>query len=104
MFLFLFAVLPLLCLFSLVIGMIYIYQKKHADEEEHIRNSTDQMATEKSEEANEERKDIIYVSSCCASVLLFLTVCYFPFSNSAPEPIENSDLGSVIDTLLHNFC
>ena len=94
MFLFLFVVLPLLCLFSLVIGMIYAYWKNQADGEEHIRNGTDQMAIEKIEEASEERKDIIYVSVCCASVLLLLTVCYFAFRNSATEPIEHSDYSS----------
>ena len=94
MFLFLFVVLPLLCLFSLVIGMIYAYRKNQADGEEHIRNGTNQMAIEKSEEASEERKDIIYVSVCCASALLFLTVCYFALRNSATEPIEHSDYGS----------
>ena len=91
MFLFLFVVLPLLCLFSLVIGMIYAYRKNQADGEEHIRNGTNQMAIKKSEEASEERKDIIYVSVCCASVLLFLTVCYFAFRNSATELIEYSE-------------
>ena len=91
MFLFLFVVL-LLCLFSLIIGMIYFYRKNQADGEEHIRNGTDQIATEKSEETSEETKDIIYVSVCCASVLL--TVCYFIFSNFATEPIEHSDYGS----------
>lgn len=94
MFLFLFVVLPLLGLSSLVIGMIYFYRKDQADGEEHIHNGTDQMATEKSEEAIEEKKDIIYVSVCCASVLLFLTVCYFAFRNSATGPIEYSDYGS----------
>ena len=94
MFLFLFVGLPLLGLFSLVIGMLYAYRKNQADGEEHIRNGTDQVATEKSEEASEETKDIIYVSVCCASVLLFLTVCYFAFRNSATEPIEHSDYGS----------
>ena len=94
MFLFLFVGLPLLCLFSLVMGMIYAYRKNQADGEEHIRNGTDQMATEKSEEASEETKDIIYVSVCCTFVLLFLTVCYFAFLNSATEPIEHSDYGS----------
>ena len=94
MFLFVFVVLPLLGLFCLVIGMIYFYRKNQADREEHIRNGTDQMATEKSEEASEERKNIIYVSLCCASVLFFLTVCYFFSPNSVTEPIEHSDYGS----------
>ena len=94
MFLFLFVVLPLLCLFSLVMGMIYAYRKNQAEGEEHIRNGTDQMAIEKSEEASEETKDIIYVSVCCASVLLFLTVSYFISRNSVTEPIEHSDYGS----------
>ena len=94
MFLFLFVVLPLLGLFSLVIGMIYAYRKNQADEEEHVRNGTDRMATEKSKETIEERKDIIYVSVCCASVLLFLAACYLGVSNSATEPIEYSNSGS----------
>ncbi len=100
MFLFLFVVLPLLGLLSLVIGMIYFYRKNQADGEEHIHNGTDQMATEKSEEAIEEKKDIIYVSVCCASVLLFLTVCYFAFRNSATGPIEYSDYVSGILIIL----
>ncbi len=91
---FLFLVLPLLGLSSLVIGMIYFYRKNQADGEEHIHNGTDQMATDKSEEAIEEKKDIIYVSVCCASVLFFLTVCYFAFRNSVTGPIEHSDYGS----------
>ena len=76
MFLFLFLVLPLLCLFSLVIGMIYTYRKNQADGEEHIRNGTDQMATEKSEEASEERKDIIYVSVLCFCATLLNSVLF----------------------------
>ena len=91
MFLFLLVVLPLLCLFSLVMGMIYAYRKNQADGEEHIRNGTDQMAIEKIEEASEVRKDIIYVSLCCACVLLFLSVCYFAVRNSAIEPIDYSE-------------
>lgn len=94
MFLFLFVVLPLLGLSSLIIGMIYLYRKNQADGEEHIHNGTEQMATEKNEEASEETKDIIYVSVCCASVLFFLTVCYFAFRNSATGPIEYSDYDS----------
>ena len=77
MFLFLFAGLPLLCLFSLVMGMIYAYRKNQADEEEHIRNGTDQIATEKNEEASEETKDIIYVKCllCLCATLLNRMLC-----------------------------
>ena len=71
--------------------MIYAYRENQADGEEHIRNGTNQMAIEKREEASEERKDIIYVSVCCASVLLFLTLCYFALRNSATELIEHSE-------------
>ena len=65
----------------------------------YVRNGTDQMKTERSEEASEAKKAIIYVSVCCASVLLFLTVCYFAFRNSATEPIEHSDYGSEMVTI-----
>ena len=91
---FLIVVLPGLCLFSLVIGMIYAYRETQVNEEQFVRNSTDQMATERSEEASEAKKAITYVSVCCASVLIFLTVCYFAFPNSATEPTEHSDDGS----------
>ena len=94
MFLFLFVVLPVLCLVSLVVGMIYTYRTNQSDGEEHVRNGADQIATENIEEAIEEKKDIIYVSLCCVSVLLFLAVCYFNVSNSTTEPIERSDYGS----------
>ena len=91
---FLIVVLPGLCLFSLVIGTIYAYREKQADREEHIHNGANQMATERKEEAIEKKKDIIYVSVCCASGLLFLTVCYFAFRNSATAPTEHLDYGS----------
>ena len=42
--------------------------------------------------ARREKTLSMYV--CCASVLFFLTVCYFAFRNSATEPIEHSDYGS----------
>lgn len=85
-------VLPGLCLFSLVIGMIHFYRETQVDEEQHIRNGTDQMATDRREEASEAKKDIIYVSVCCASVLLFFTIFYFVgFTNFATEPIEHPD-------------
>lgn len=91
---FLIVVLPGLCLFSLVIGMIQAYRETQVDEEQLVRNGIDQMTTERSEEASEAKKAIIYVSVCCASVLIFLTVCYFAFPNSATEPTEHSDYGS----------
>lgn len=81
---FLVIVFPGLCLFSLMIGMIYFY-----------RGITDYSK----EEASEAKKDIIYVGVCCALVFLcFLTL--FLTTNSTTEPIEPPDDGS---ELILNF-
>ena len=55
MFLMLFVVLPLLCLFSLVIGMTYAYRKNQADgyESPFATGLFIKMAIEKIEEASE---------------------------------------------------
>lgn len=80
MFFFTFVILPALCLLSLVIGVIYAYRVNQAGKEEHIT------------EASAERQTIIFMSLCCAFVLLSLVMLYFGIF--ATEPIDYSPVDS----------